>query len=224
MGNAIVLSIIYLLGISLLLIFNEVVYRRLSPSGEITRKFAHFSSVLATLPFPYIFPSHWYILVLAGLFAVVLFGTQKGKLLGSIHDINRKSIGSYLLPIAIYVTFLCADLLDNKFLFILPMLILAVCDPLAAIIGINIRSYNHNIRVFGITLNKTWLGTATFLISSFILSLIALYFNRGAFDLKTFWLAALIAVTTMFAELISWRGSDNLAIPLTAVLILILFL
>lgn len=224
MRNAIVLSFIYLLGISLLLIFNEVVYRRLSPSGEITRKFAHFSAVLATLPFPYIFPSHWYILVLAALFAAVLFGTQKGKLLGSIHDINRKSIGSYLLPIAIYVTFLISDVLGDKFLFILPMLILAVCDPLAAIIGINIRNYNHNIRVSGITLNKTWLGTVTFLISSLILSVIALYFNRGVFDLKTFWLAALVAVTTTLAELISWRGSDNLAIPLTAVLTLILFL
>ncbi len=56
MGNIVVLSFVYLVGIGLLLIFNELVYRRLNPTGEITRKFAHFVSVLATVPFPYIFP------------------------------------------------------------------------------------------------------------------------------------------------------------------------
>lgn len=224
MGNIIVLSFIYLIGISLLLVFNELIYRRLSPTGEITRKFAHFSSVLATVPFPYIFPSHWYILVLALLFAAVLLITQKGKLLNSIHGIERKSIGSYLLPIAIYVTFLFSDLLDNKFIYILPMLILAVSDPMAAILGINIKTYNGKINLLGRKLNKTWIGTGAFLVSSFVISIIALYFHRGVFDLKTFWLAMTVAATTMFAELISWRGSDNLSIPLSAALVLVLFL
>jgi dolichol kinase len=220
----IVLSVIYLIGIGLLLVFNELIYRRLNPSGEITRKFAHFSSVLATVPFPYIFPSHWYILVLALLFAIVLFITQKGKLLQSIHDIERKSIGSYLLPIAIYITFLFSDLLDNKFIYILPMLILAISDPMAAILGINVKTYNGRIKIGGRKLYKTWLGTGSFLISSFVISIIALYFHRGVFDFKTFWLALMVAVVTMFAELISWKGLDNLSIPLSAVLVLVLFL
>lgn len=90
MGNIVVLSFVYLVGIGLLLIFNELVYRRLNPTGEITRKFAHFVSVLATVPFPYIFPSHWYILVLALLFATILFITRNGKQLKSIHDVKRK--------------------------------------------------------------------------------------------------------------------------------------
>jgi len=224
MGNTIVLSFVYLAGISMLLISNELIYRKFSPEGEITRKFAHFSSVLATLPFPYFFPSHWYILALAALFAVVLFSTRRGKLLLSIHGIERKSIGSYLLPIAIYVTFLIAELLDNKFLFILPILILAVCDPLAAILGMSNTHFNRRIRIAGITLNKTWLGTGSFLVSSFVISILALYFYREVFDFKTFWLAALVAVVTMFAEMISWRGSDNLSIPLSAVLVLVLCL
>ncbi len=224
MGNIIVLSIVYLIGISLLLVFNELIYRRLNPTGEITRKFAHFTAVLATVPFPYIFPSHWYVLVLAFIFSIVLFVTQFSKILDSIHGIQRKSIGSYLLPFAIYFTFLVADLTENKFLYILPMLILAISDPMAAILGINIKKYNGRIKIFGRKLNKTWLGSGAFLLSSFVISIIALYFHREVFDLKTFWLASLMAVTTMFAELISWRGSDNISIPLFAVLILVLFL
>ena len=224
MGNIIVLSFIYLTGISLLLVANELFYRRLNPPGEITRKLAHFTSLLATVPFPYIFPSHWYVLVLAVLFAAVLLITRRGKLLKSIHDIDRRSMGSYLLPISVYVTFLGADLLDNKIMYILPILILAVCDPLAAILGINIKNHNHNITIFGIRLNKTWLGTSAFLSSSFIISLIALFYFRGVFDLKTFWLALVVALVTMLAELVSWRGSDNLSIPLSALLVLHLFL
>lgn len=224
MKNLIVLAFIYLLGISLLLIFNELTYRRLSPTGEVTRKFAHFTSVLATVPFPYIFTSHWYILVLSVLFAIVLLITQSGKLLNSIHGINRKSIGSYLLPLAIYLTFLFSELFKSKFLFILPMLILAVSDPMAAILGINIKTYNGRIKIFRRKLDKTWLGSGAFLISSFIISLIALYFHTGLFDFKTFWLATLMAIITMFAELLSWRGSDNLSIPLSAALVLVLFL
>lgn len=224
MGNVIVVSFAYLIGIILLLVFNEINYRRLKLKGEITRKFAHFTATLAVVPFPYIFPSHEYVLVLALLFFAALFITQYSKQLKSIHDIERKSVGSYLLPLSIYITFLIADLLEDKFMFILPILILAICDPMAAILGINITEYNGRIKVFGRKLDKTWLGSGAFLVTSFITSIIALYYHRELFDLKTFWLALSIALASTLAELISWRGSDNLTIPLSVVLMLILFL
>lgn len=224
MINTVVIAFVYLVGIALLLAFNELNYRRLGVKGEITRKFAHFASTLATVPFPYIFTSHWYVLILATIFFGALFITQHCKQLKSIHDIERKSIGSYLLPLSIYVTFLVSCLLKNKFLFILPMLILSICDPMAAILGINIKKINGKIKIFGSKLNKTWLGSGAFLITSFVISLIALYFHRELFDLKTFWLALTIAGAGTLAELFSWRGSDNLSIPLSVVLILLLFL
>lgn len=224
MVNIIVLSFVYLVGISLLLIFNELNYRRLNVNGEYTRKFAHFSATLAVVPFPYIFTSHWYVLVLASLFFVTLFITQKIKQLKSIHDIQRKSMGSYLLPVSIYITFLISDLSDNKFIFIVSMLILAISDPMASILGINILKYNGKIKVFGHKLAKTYLGSGAFLASSFIISVIAFYFHFKVFDLKTFWLASIIAITGTLAEMISWRGSDNLSIPLSIVLVLALFL
>ncbi len=224
MLNIIVLSFIYLIGIAILLVFNELNYRRLKIKGEITRKFAHFTATLAVVPFPYIFPSHWYVLVLATIFFGVLYFSQFSKQLNSIHDIERKSVGSYLLPASIYLTFLISDLTDNKFIFILPMLILAICDPMASILGMNITNYNGKIKIFGHKLPKTYLGTGAFFVSSFVISVIAFYFHFKLFDLKTFWLTLLIAVTGTLAELISWRGSDNLTIPLSVVLVLILFL
>ena len=224
MTNTIVIAFFYLIGIAILLIFNELNYRRLKIKGEFTRKFAHFTATLATIPFPYIFSSHWYVLLLASIFFVILLVTQHGRQLKSIHDIERKSVGSYLLPLSIYITFLISNLLQNKFLYILPMLILAVCDPMAAILGMNTKKNNGKIKLFGIKTEKTIIGTAAFFITSFIISIIALYFHRAAFDLKTFWLGLAVAGTGTLAELTGWRGSDNLSIPLSVALVLILFL
>jgi len=224
MVNTIVLSFVYLIAIVLLLVFNELNYRRFKLKGEITRKFAHFTATLAVVPFPYIFTSHWYVFALALIFFAVLFITKFSKQLKSIHDIERRSVGSYLLPLSIYTTFLISFLLENKFIYLLPMLILAICDPMAAILGISMKTYNGRIVLFGRKLHKTWLGSGSFLVSSLVISIIALYFHREVFDLKTFWLALVVAITSTLAELISWRGSDNLTIPLSVVFILVLSL
>ena len=223
-GNQIALMIIFLVAISFLLVATELIYRRLGLKGEITRKFAHFTATLSTITFPYLFDDHWYVLALSSFFFVVLFVSRHGTNLKSIHDISRKSIGSYLLPVSIYVTFLISLLIGNKFMFILPMLILAVSDPLAGILGINLKNYNHKIKLFGYTTNKTWLGSGSFLFSSLMISIIALYFNRMVFDTKTFWLALSIAVLSTLAEMWSGWGSDNLTIPMSVLLLLVLFL
>jgi len=224
MGNTIILSIVYFIAIILLLAFNELNYRRLKVNGEITRKFAHFTATVGVVPFAYIFSSHWYVLILASIFSIGLFVTQYSKQLNSIHDIERKSVGSYLLPLSIYITFLMANLLDNRFIYILPMLILGICDPLAAIVGMGMNKNNPQIKIFGIATGKSVFGSGAFLISSFVISIIALYFNRGVFDPETFWLALVVAVVSMLAEMFSWRGSDNLTIPLSVAFALLLFL
>ena len=223
MGNTITLALVYFVAIILLLAFNELNYRRLNVKGEITRKFAHFTATIAVVPFPYIFESHWYVLALAFIFFVALFVTHYSKQLKSIHDIQRKSMGSYMLPLAIYLTFLMSDLMDNKFIYILPMLILGISDPMAAIVGMSTVKNNHRIVVFGVKTKKSLFGSMSFFVSSFVISLIALYFNRDLFDFKTFWLSFLIAFVGTLAELISWRGSDNLSIPLSISLILLAF-
>lgn len=224
MGNTITLSVVYFIAIILLLAFNELNYRRLKVKGEFTRKFAHFTSTIAVVPFPYIFSSHWYVLILAFIFFVALFVTQYSKQLKSIHDIQRKSIGSYLLPMSIYFTFLIANLLDNKFVYILPMLILGISDPTAAIVGIGMKKNNHRIKIFGIDTGKSIFGSGAFWVTSFIISIIALYFNRGVFDVKTFWLAFVVAIVSTLAELFSWRGSDNFTIPVSVCFTLVLLM
>lgn len=140
-SNTIILSCIYLLSIGLLLFVNEICYREMNIKSEFSRKIAHFLSVLATIPFPYIFSSHWYVMSLAFVFFIVLFFTQRGTALGSIHHVKRKTMGSYLIPVSCYIIFLISNVSDNKLLYILPMLILAISDPLAAIVGLSLEKW-----------------------------------------------------------------------------------
>ena len=170
MKSQLAVAIIYLIAISLLLIFNELIYRRLGLKGEITRKFAHFTATLSTVTFPYLFTNHLYVLVLAFIFFVLLFISRNGTQLKSIHGIERKSIGSYLLPLSIYLTFLISSLTGNKFMYILPIMVLAICDPVAGILGINLKKNNHEIKIFGINTGKTVLGSGSFFVSCFFIS------------------------------------------------------
>ncbi len=224
MNNQIGLTLVFLVAFLLLLVFNEMVYRRLHPKGEITRKLAHFLATLSTITFPFLFHSHLPVLILAVIFFILLFISRKGHHLKSIHDIDRKSLGSYLLPVSIYLTFLISYLLDNKFLFILPMLVLAICDPVAGILGMNLQIYNHRIHIFKWKLNKTTTGSISFFISCFIISIIALYFHRMSLDSTTFWLSLVIAAAGTITEMFSWKGSDNLLIPMVVLFVLVVFL
>lgn len=218
------LMFIFLTGISLLLFFIELIYRRFEVKGEITRKFAHFTGTLSTITFPYIFESHFYVLAMALFFFLVLFISRNNTYLRSIHDIDRISAGSYFLPAAIYITYLIADKADSMILFILPMLILAICDPAAGIMGINMQKYNHRIKLFGHQLQKTWMGSLTFFVSCLIISIVALYFNQMYLGWKIFAISALVAFVTTLVEMLSWKGSDNLFIPLSALGVLVLLL
>lgn len=224
MNNQAGIAIVFLIAIFLLLIFNELIYRRFNIQGEITRKLAHFLATLSTVTFPYLFDEHWYVLALAVIFFLLLFISRKSDYLKSIHDIKRMSVGSYLLPVAIYLTFLISDMLNEKIFFILPMLILAICDPVAGILGLNLQTYNHRIIIYKWKLNKTWLGSGSFMVSCFIVSIIALYFYYLDFSPKTFWLALLISVAGTLTEMFSWKGTDNLLIPMSVLIVLVLFL
>ncbi len=218
------LTIVIMIAIICVLVFAEMIYRRFGFKAEVIRKVVHLSGALAAITLPYLFKSHWYVLVLAIFFFFILFLSRHASQLNSIHDIERKSVGGYMLPLAVYITFLIAERYNNKLMFVLPMLVLGICDPMAGILGMNFKKNNKKIRIFGHELQKTWLGSVSFLVSAFIISVIALYLYKTNFDLQTFWLAIGIASVGTVVEMLSWRGTDNLFIPISVALMLILLL
>jgi len=222
--DQIIVTFIFLIALSLLLVITEMIYRKLRLRVELTRKFAHTTATLSTLSFPYLFGSHWYIFALVVFFCAVLYFSKRQTRLKSIHDVRRSSAGSYLLPVGIYVTYVLANSAGNDFMFILPILVLAISDPFAGLMGMYGRKSNYKITIFGKKLDKTRDGTLGFLISCFVISVVALSLYRMDLNVEIIGLAAGIAVFSSFVELVSGKGSDNVSVPVSVLIMLIIFL
>jgi dolichol kinase len=213
----------FLVGIFLLLYLNDQLHKRFGIDSEYTRKLAHFSATGSTLTFPLLFTSHWYPFVLALVFFLLLLLSMNTKYLKSIHEINRYSAGSFLLPPAIYLPFLFSVKAGDPFFFILPTLILAVSDPLAGLVGYIFKKGNPKIVLFSRQLNKTIYGSSTFFISAFFISLIALSLNMHHLGGETLLAALFIASATTVTEMLSPIGTDNITVPMMAILVLSLY-
>jgi dolichol kinase len=212
-------TILFIIGFGCIIYFVEYLHHHFAIHSEYTRKIAHSLATLSSLILIYTFESHWYILFIGIFFFLVLFIAKRNDLFKSIDSVNRKTGGSYLLPVSVYLVFYISRTSSNDLIFILPILLLGISDPLAGLFGTYFRNRTRRITLFNYQFDKTILGSGVFFISSLIITLITLY----AFDyelVKILFLSVLIAGTTTIVELISPYGIDNLSVPLVTVLLL----
>jgi len=209
-----------LLGLYFLALFGlaELLYHKMKVRAEYTRKLVHFGTGLLTLLFPLLLSNHWPVLFLCASFTVILLLSLKFNFLKSINAIDRVSHGSILYPVAIYLCYLTYDFYNRDLVyFYLPVLTLAICDPIAALLG--------KRWPLGKFRNKTLLGSGAFFISSFILTIFIFYFiSDQVFQLnKVIPLALGIAAFSAATEAFSVKGVDNITIPISVILVMILF-
>ncbi len=221
MNLQLIVTALLFFGFIFIMIFTEYVQKRYKVNSEHTRKFAHITASLSSLIFIFTVESHWYVLFVGGTLGLVLFiGKQKGYI-KSITSVDRKTGGSYILPFSIYLIFLISDIFDNDLLFILPILILGISDPLAGIFGRKYKNKTKEISVLPYNFNKTFLGSSIFFISAFLISLLSLYFFDYSIS-NIILLSILIAISTTIVEIVSSKGIDNISVPLVGVFILII--
>lgn len=230
MSNEIIYTAI--LAASFLLLFGlaELLYYKLKVKAELTRKLVHFGTGMLTLLFPVLLDNQWFVLLLCAGFALILIASLKFNKLKSINAIDRKSYGSILYPVSVYGCYLFYNYHANKYgktseayiYFYLPVLSLAICDPLAALFG---KKFPYGkYKVWNDT--KTIVGSTVFYISNLLLSVVLLScLNTQSLAPATILLISLpIAVFGCLAEAFSGKGCDNLAIPAFVLAGLILFL
>ena len=100
----------------LLMISSEVLHKHFKWPAERSRKFMHVSGGLLCLFFPTIFNSHWWVLALALVAFLLLVLTYVKKMLPSVHETKRYSLGSVLFPVPVYACFLIAEMNSNDVL------------------------------------------------------------------------------------------------------------
>lgn len=229
---------LYAAGFLILFASAELLYHTFKVPVEITRKYVHIITGIICLSFPFVLNTHWAVLMLTFSFVLILITSLKFKLLPSINAVKRTTRGSFLFPIVIYVTFWIysiygqhnlsgTNLAEDEFnrfslggtvYYFLPILILSISDPVAALVGKKFRLWPY--KIFRDT--KTIIGSAAFLVSSFLLSVLFLAPNCIS-TASALGISAIIALTTTLVEALSQKGFDNLFIPLTTAGMLVIF-
>lgn len=207
-----IVSIIFLL----LFIVAEILHRK-GIKTETTRKFVHFGGAFVTIFFPIILTSHWTVLALAVGFGLIMVITKKLGLLKSVHNVERKSDGAIYHPIAIYTCFLYSQILNQPIFYVISILILAISDALAALVG---KSYGANEYLVEVGTRKTIEGSVTFLLTSFLIVHLILLLTTQTGRVESVLIALLISIIVTVFEGVSLKGADNLFIPLGTMFIL----
>src|SRR5579859_3286357 len=116
----------------------RVYQRRGALSPEAARKLFHTCGGLTTLAVPWVFTSVWPVLALAAIIIPALLALKhvnrlRGDLGQVLYSIERDSLGEVYLPLS--VTLLWVLCRGNALLYSIPVLILSLADPVAALIG-----------------------------------------------------------------------------------------
>lgn len=186
-------------------------YYFLKIKAEATRKFVHMATGLLTLLFPVMLQSHWSVLLLCFSFFLLLSASFKFNFLNSINGIGRKSVGSLAYPVSVYVCYLVYCFFDrNYFYFYLPILILAISDPLAALAGKLVKKTKDRKE------EKTIAGSIAFFSSAFLLAaLLFLIYKNDKKIAEILLCSVVIAALATIAEAFAGKGWDNITIPVS---------
>ena len=210
---------LFFLSIILLIFFSELSLKKNIWPNHINRKIIHISVGIAVSLSPYIFTSRLKPCLLALIFFTINLISYRKNRLNSFHLIERDSYGTIFFPLSYLL--LASLFWDYPNHITASFLILAIADPISSIIG-SLNKKNKSYNILGD--NKTLEGsTAMFLCSTIILSLLSqLIFTdlSAGFKLIAI-LTTSIAIT--ISEGLSYKGSDNLTIPITAFLFIELF-
>ena len=202
--------------------FSEVLRKSFNMSGENTRQFVHVGVGLLVTCSPFLFVSPLQPAVLAIIFIVLNAVAIKGDQMKGMHTTERFSLGTVFFP----VSFLILILLywrNNPSVLIIGMLIMALSDPLASIVGTR-KNFPKQF-VFWRD-SKSITGSMAVFISAFIIVLISLPILRQLDGGATVPITSLlligfaVSVIAVLSESISYAGSDNLTVPLLTALIL----
>lgn len=189
----------------------EYLFHRLQVKAELTRKLVHFGAGVLSLSFPFLFEVTWPVILLCGCFFGILLLSKKFGLLASINGVQRKTNGAVLFPLVVSGCFLVQDFTGNLMTYLLPILILSVSDPVAALVGKRFPIGQYTIAGH----IKTFSGSLAFLLTAVLITIFLMSSFLTALSFVSIQNCLLISVTAMIAEAISKNGFDNLTIPVS---------
>jgi len=212
--------LLYAVAYGIILLLGEVIFRFLKGGPAWSRSFAHLTAGIISLPFPWLFTSHWWVLILSLQSGLVLRTSRRLKVLPSHHRIAGRSTGSYLFFASIYTCFIASFLTGRKELFVIPMLVMTFSDVAAAQVGRRYGRRTIHRRLSANTPYKTYEGSMAFFITAMVVTFLSFYYYMQWDLVSTIPMALTVALLTTAIEAFSPFGTDNFFIPFTVLIIM----
>jgi len=185
--------------------------KRWNLAAETGRKLVHVAIGLFALTLPlFLNRSSFAIFALIGFITLGLLRLPRVQqtLSRSVHAIERKSWGDILLLLSISVLFFLAS--GDPLLYILPLSVITLSDACAALVGTQ-----YGQRKFGSTdREKSLEGTVIFFLITWVITVTILILTPSVNRDTILALATIIAAFASLVEASSWRGLDNLFVPI----------
>ncbi|MFD0980451.1 hypothetical protein [Tropicimonas aquimaris] len=205
-----------------LLGFMTLVRRRAEAAGwsaEVQRKLVHVATGLFAICLPFLFAENWPVYMLLGFTVLVMAAMRAPILRGSgasaaLHSVDRQSYGDFLLAAAVALVLLLSQ--RDPLLYVLPLAVLTLGDAAAALAG-STYGRRHFTVEDGV---KSVEGSAILFMVTVILSMVCLLLLSEIPRQNVVILGFLIATLGTLVEADSWRGFDNLFLPLAVLIIL----
>lgn len=197
-----------LLWLGVLLLASELVYRFCQDGAEIARKIVHIGAGhVILIAWWQRIPTIWGVAASLGVSLLTLL-SYRYPLFPSISGVGRKSWGTFFYALSMAI--LIAVYWPQQPAFaILGILIMTWGDGLAALVGK--RFGRHPYVLWGS--KKSWEGSLTMAGVSSMVTLFVLWLTFGWH--QHLWLITpTVGVAAMALETFSWRGVDNLTVPL----------
>ena len=190
---------------------------------EVSRKAVHISIGLYAMFLPLLFDAAWpvVLLILIALALMLLLrmpGSRTHGLGASIHSVKRSSYGDIWLALAIGFLFLRSG--DIYILYSLPIAVVALSDAAAALTGSTYGRARFAVED-GV---KSWEGVVAFFAVTLIIAMVMLLLGTDVPRLNVVVLALVVAAFAATVEAVSWRGLDNLFVPICTHLFLAAYL
>ncbi len=193
--------------------------QRWGMSAEVQRKMVHVATGSAALTFPWIFSSATPVLILVGVASAIMLLMRQSKIamnsIGSVlHDVQRNSYGEIYLVLSVGLLFIRST--DAPILYVLPLLVVTLSDTASALVGTKYGQARFAVEEG----TKSLEGVVAFFVVTWLVAMMALLLMTDAARINVIVLSLLIAAFCALVEADSWKGLDNLFIPVGAHLVL----
>ena len=189
---------------------------------EASRKFIHIMLGNWWFVAMYFFTNVWYAAVAPLTFVIINYLSYKKNLIKVMERDEQDGLGTVYFAIALLILVIVSfGIFKNPSLGLVPFLVMAYGDGLAAVIGKSVKSKKYKLG----DSKKSFAGSLTMFVITTLLIGTQLWFTHSAiFWQTTHWplIACLIGFAITALEAVSGKGWDNITVPLAALGLLLL--